>query len=75
MLPFTLLFTLPFTLPLTVLALSSSFFVRVGSSGSKRSFMISSGIDQKKIAPSDPTETIVFWSGDIFVLMIDPECP
>lgn len=73
-------FTLPFTLPLTLLLtdFSSAFFVylvRVGSSGSTLSFMIDSGMFQKKIAPSLPTEMMVLWSGEILTLLMDPECP
>ena len=66
---------LPFMLPFMLLALSSSFLVRVGSSGSCRSAITVSGMAQKKMAPSEPTVMMVLWSGEIFTLMMDPECP
>ena len=66
--PFTLAFTLPFTD-------FSSVLVRVGSSGSTLSFTIDSGVFQKKIAPSLPTEMMVLWSGEILTLLMEPECP
>lgn len=73
-------FTLPFTLPFTLLLtdFSSAFLVylvRVGSSGSTLSFTIDSGMLQKKIAPSLPTEMMVLWSGEILTLLMEPECP
>ena len=68
-------FTLPLTLPLTLWVFYYYFLVKVGNSGSTTSFKTAYGKLQKKIAPSLPTETIVFWSGDSFSLVIDPECP
>ena len=60
--------TLPFTLLFTLGALLYSFTGYCV-------FIIYDGTFQKNIAPSDPTEIIVLWSGDILTLMIEPECP
>lgn len=70
--PFTLAFTLPFT---DFYYTCCEFFVRVGSYGYTLSFTIDSGVFQKKIAPSLPTEIMVLWSGEILTLLIEPECP
>ena len=59
--PFTLAFTLPFT---DFYYTCCEPFVRVGSYGSTLSFTMDSGVFQKKIAPSLPTEMIVRWSGE-----------
>jgi hypothetical protein len=53
-------FALPFKLPFALKAFSFSVLVRVGNSGSTTSLRTSSGVLQKNMAPSLPTEIIVF---------------
>jgi hypothetical protein len=61
LLPLTLLFTLGALLAALELPLTLCYsLVKVGSYGCTLSLTMDSGIPQKKMAPSEPTVTIVF---------------